>query len=410
VGERPFGTTKCLNLSMKALLVHPILRGGSGGDAVAAWILQALVQEHDVSVLTWADVDTDSVNRFCGTRLDPSDFTVLMPPKLVRRAVDTAVALRPHPYDIQSWCLLMRLARLNQDRYDVILSANNEADLGPKGIVYVHYPFLHPALRRGSVEGRFGVDRLAAHVARLRPWRLLSGFSVERMRRQLLLVNSDWTGRVVRAFYGVDPVTVHPPCVDDFPRIHWEDREDGFVAIGRFTPSKRFEWLVEVLDRVRARHPSVHLHLIGVQAREPEAEGYYRSLRRLVAENALWITLHEDLPRAELANVVTRHRYGIHGMEEEHYGMSVADMVQGECIVFTPGGGGQTEVTGGDARITFSTVDDAVAKILRVIEDREEQTALRAHLALRREHLDATRFVRDIQAVVRTHAATAGRP
>jgi glycosyltransferase involved in cell wall biosynthesis len=395
---------------MKALLVHPFLRGGSGGDAVAAWMLQALVQEHDVSVLTWADVDTDSINRFCGTSLDPSDFTVLMPPKLVGRAVDAASGLRPHPYDIQSWCLLMRLARRMQDRFDVILSANNEADLGPKGIVYVHYPYLHSVLRKGSVEGRSGVDRLAARLARLRPWWLVSGFSVERMRRQVLLVNSDWTGRVVRALYGVDPVTVHPPCLDDFPHVPWDDREDGFVTIGRFCPGKRFDRLVEILDRVRTRRPSVHLHLIGVKAREPEAEMYYRSLRRLVAENVSWITLHEDISRAELASVVARHRYGIHGMEEEHYGISVAEMVQGQCIVFTPRGGGQTEVTGGDARLTFSTVDEAAAKILRVIEDREEQEALRAHLRLRREHLDAARFVREILDIVRRRAAPTGRP
>jgi glycosyltransferase involved in cell wall biosynthesis len=395
---------------MKALFVHPSVRGGSGGDSVAAWILQALVQEHDVSVLTWTNVDTDSVNRFCGTQLDPTDFTVLMPPKLVRRAVDTASALRPNPYDIQAWCLLMRLARLTQHRYDVILSASNEADFGSKGIVYVHYPYLHSALQRGSVEGRSGIDRLAAHFARLRPWRLMSGFSVERMRRQLLLVNSDWTGNVVRALYNVDPVTVHPPCLDDFPRVPWEEREEGFVAIGRFSPGKRFELLVEILDRVRARRPSVHFHLIGVKALEPEAEEYYQFIRRLVAENASWITLHEDVPRAELANVVSRHRYGIHGMEEEHYGMSVADLVQGECIVFTPGSGGQTEITGGDARITFSTVDDAVAKILRVVEDTNEQAALRALLGIRREHLSATRFVRDILAIVRGHAATADRP
>jgi glycosyltransferase involved in cell wall biosynthesis len=394
---------------MKALLVHPHLRGGSGGDAVVAWILQALVQEHDVSVLTWTDVDSNSLNHFCGTKLDPSDFTVLLPPKLVRHAVDTASALRSDPLDIQSWCLLMRLARRMQDRYDVILSANNEADLGPKGIVYVHYPYLHSALRKGSVEGRVGLDRLAARFARLRPWRLVSGFDVERMRQQALLVNSDWTGRVVRSLYGVDTVTVHPPCPDDFPHVPWDDREEGFVTIGRFTPGKRFEQLVEILDRVRARRPSVHLHLIGVKAREPRAETYYRSLRRLVAEHTSWITLHEDIPRTELAHLVARHRYGIHGMEEEHYGIGVADMVQGQCIVFTPGGGGQTEVTGGDARLTFSTVDDAAAKILRVLEDRDEQAALRTHLTLRREHLDATRFVREILGIVRRHATSTGR-
>ena len=52
----------------RVLLVQPSMQPPGGGNGVAAWILQALVPEHRVTVLSWRPVEIDPINRFFGTR------------------------------------------------------------------------------------------------------------------------------------------------------------------------------------------------------------------------------------------------------------------------------------------------------------------------------------------------------
>ena len=46
------------------------------------------------------------------------------------------------------------------------------------------------------------------------------------------------------------------------------------------------------------------------------------------------------------------HRYGIHGMREEHFGMAPAEMVRAGVIVWVPRGGGQMEIVGREPALT----------------------------------------------------------
>jgi hypothetical protein len=120
---------------------------------------------------------------------------------------------------------------------------------------------------------------------------------------------------------------------------------------------------------------------------------------RTVVSNG-WITLHGALSRAALVRLVAANRYGLHAMHEEPFGMAVAEMVRGGCIVWVPRSGGQVEIVGGHPRLTYATREEAVASILRTLADPAEQAALRAHLAARRDLLSAERFMREIRDTV----------
>src|SRR3712207_4693825 len=74
-GDRPGRTMK------RVRLVQPSLQPPGGGNGVAAWVLQALVKHHQVTVLSWEPVDIAPINRFFGTDLDRKDFqTIAIPP------------------------------------------------------------------------------------------------------------------------------------------------------------------------------------------------------------------------------------------------------------------------------------------------------------------------------------------
>jgi glycosyltransferase involved in cell wall biosynthesis len=376
----------------KVLLVQPSLQPPGGGNGVAVWVIEALKREHAVSVLTWWPVKLAPINRHFGTSLSPADFTVRMAYPALRRLLDRM----PASLDLLKTSLLLRTAKRMKDHYDLILTVNNEADLGRRGIQYVHFPWAF--LPRPPVDLRwyhFSSTMVNAYY-RLCVW--ISGFSSDRMKQNLTLVNSNWTGTKVKKLYGIGSTTLYPPVPGVFPDVPWAEREDGFVCIGRIAPEKELEKIIDILTEVRTQRWPVHLHIIGAH----DNADYYKRVRQRVHQNASWIFLNENLSREELAHLVTQHRYGIHGMAEEHFGMAVAEMVGAGCIVFVPRGGGQMEIVAGEERLLYKTPAEAIAKITRTLSDAGEQTALRSYLATRKELFSTELFVRRIQDIIRS--------
>lgn len=358
---------------------------------MSAWTLEALRGRADVTVLSWGPVALARVNRAFGTSLAPSDFRW----EHLGPGPRGALAAVPLPLALLRINLLLRRARwlLARDGYDVVLSTMNEADVGMRAIQYVHYPWaFYP---RPHADYRW-----YHHSPAMRAYRALSarvsGYSAEGVRRNLTLVNSDWTGRVFQACYGVQPVTLHPPVAGGFPEVPWEAREDAFVCAGRLAPEKELEKVIAILARVRARGHALRLRVVG----HAQQRLYAARVRRAAAPHRDWISFHLDLSRDELVRLVARHRYGLHGMVGEHFGIAPAEMLRAGCIPFVPADGGPEEIVGGDERLIYRSPDDAVAKIDRMLRDAGLREDVRAGLEPQREQLSEQRFMRRIRELV----------
>jgi glycosyltransferase involved in cell wall biosynthesis len=379
----------------RVLLVQPSMQPPGGGNGVAAWMLQALVADHDVTVLSWWPVDVAPINRFFGTTLRSGDFATRVVPTAWRRIPDAL----PVPAALLRSSLLMRYTRRVSDRFDVIVGVHNETDYGRRGIQYVHYPsYLRP---RPAVDlrwyHRYGPLLEAYYATADR----LAGFSLERMKANLTLANSHWTAARIRNFLGINAVTLYPPVLSSPSLLSWQERRRGFVAMGRLSPEKDYERVMRILARVRESVPDLTLTIIGTW--DAKSAGYYRRLAALSASldpAGAWITFRGDLSREEVRAVLTTHRYGIHGMREEHFGMAPAEMVRAGMIVWVPDGGGQVEIVGDAPALRFTTDDEAVEAILRVLNDPDEGRRLREHLAGQGERFGTERFMTAIRDIV----------
>ncbi|MGB7948000.1 MAG: glycosyltransferase, partial [Candidatus Binatia bacterium] len=218
----------------------------------------------------------------------------------------------------------------------------------------------------------------------------------KRMKQNLTLVNSDWTGRKVSDRYGIATTTLYPPIAEDFPHTAWEDREDGFVCIGRITPEKELDKIIDILAAVKSQGWDLHLHIVGT----PDHPSYYDRIRRRAEENSSWIFLHTNISHDDLVRLISTHRYGIHGMIEEHFGMAVAELARGGCLVFVPNGGGQVEIVSGNEQLMYRTADEAAASIVRVLRDPELQTRLRERLKSNTKLFSTGQFARRLREVV----------
>jgi glycosyltransferase involved in cell wall biosynthesis len=375
----------------RVLIVHPRVAAAGGGNAVAAWTLQALRGSCELSLATLAEVDYESVNRSFGTSLRPGDFEVFLPPARYHRL------LRWVPINgaLLGLCVLMRFAQdLARSReFELLFGTQNEADFGRKGLQYVHYPWAY--FPRPEVEMQWFhkipgfLNGYVAACSRL------ARSSNAGLRRNITLANSEFTASRIRAAHQIDSTILYPPVVGQFPRVAWGARKLGFVGVGRMHPAKRWHMAIAIIDEVRRRGHAVTLTLIG----HADDSEYAREIESL-AQSRHWLRLLSDLSREELAAEVAGHRYGIHTMEEEHFGIAPAELQRAGCIVFVHNSGGPIEIVGHDSRVLFDSVDEAAGKMVRVIEDEMLSAELLNAGASLAERFTSERFCESIRQVV----------
>lgn len=350
----------------RVLLVHPSIQPPGGGNGVAAWMLQALVRQHRVTVLTWLPVEVDPINRFFGTSLGASDFDRLLAPRSWRAAIDSL----PVPAALLRSALLMRHVRRVSDMFDVIVGSHNEIDYGRRCIQYIHYPtYLRPrpaADLRPYHRFQWLLERYYSFADRL------ADFSIDRMKANLTLANSNWTAGLVHDQLGIDVRTLYPPVVGEADGMPWDQRRRAFLAVGRISPEKEYERVMRILARVRAEIPDISLTIIGTVDRHMRR--YARELQAAAASHGAWISLRQDLPREAVKALMAATRYAIHGMREEHFGMAPAEMARAGMIVWVPNGGGQVEIVNEEPALVYDTEEGAAESIVRYCETRPSST------------------------------------
>jgi glycosyltransferase involved in cell wall biosynthesis len=378
-------------LRPRIAIIHTGYQWLGGAEAVAVWTIEALRDFYDVTVFTISPMVIDHINRFYGTTFAPKDLQIeeIPLPKILKNNPGRFWHLKRH------WA--MRYCRSIANRFDLCISTYYEMDFGRRGIQYVH----SPGFAAGMFDklNQFINERQRSTFKKLyrRLSAIVSGFSIERVKQNITLVNSNWTGRIIGGAYGIEPITVYPPIPEDLPSIPWDEKENGFVCIGRLAPAKRVDIIIEVLKTVRNKGWDIHLHIIAGEVRDKK---YYEKIREMQKQNSSWIFLEGHLKRKQLVHLIARHKYGIHGMRNEHFGIAVAEMVKAGNIVFVPNDGGQVEIVDSE-HLTYETEEEATEKIVRVLSDGNLQTSLRAHLAKRAKIFSITRFMQEMRGIVR---------
>ncbi len=383
----------------KLLFVQAATEPLGGKEAVFAWALQAACARHEVTVFTWsAAVNVAGFNRQYGTSLKAQDFGVRRPGVLWRLLCRLLAAFDPDPATIQPAMLLMRLAKRQPQTFDLAIACEMEADLGLPGVQYIHYPWLEqfaPALEAYDELRGWGKVK-ALFSGQIRPWMWIGDFSLRRMRANRTATNSVWTGRRIRAAYGIESTPVYPPAAGVVRQVPWEERENGFLCIGRIHRDKRLEWLLEALEPLRAEVEDLHLHIVG----KVESPKYFGQIQELVEDHASWVTLHPNLSRGELQDLAVQQRYGVHAMVDEHFGIAIAEMLGAGCIPFVHDSGGAVEIVQQDPRVVYRCAEELRARILRIVRNPLEQSALREDLGRSAERFSPEKFMSDFLRVV----------
>ena len=77
----------------------------------------------------------------------------------------------------------------------------------------------------------------------------------------------------------------------------------------------------------------------------------------------------------------------------------MAELLESGSLPFVPDSGGQAEIVS-DPNLLYRDMDDAVAKIHRILSDKEKAMQLSSALSLMAGRFATSRFIQDVQCLV----------
>lgn len=370
-------------------LVHPEIKGG-GGESVLAWTIQALMDNYSVTVITTDEINLNFINSFYKTNLQKGQFGFCR--------VFPLAALSPRRLYVLKRHLIMRYCKSISRQFDIFFSTQNEMDFGVRGIQYIHFPVHadNSILEVNTTSRDWHQRDSQIHTIYRRASIAVSDFREQGIRRNITVVNSNWTKELVKKAYNIESNVVFPPVLSDISPRPWKERENGFVCVGWIRPEKQIDKVIEIVSLVRRKGFDIDLHIIG----PVWDKAYSNKLLTTFAHNNNWLHFEGALDRIALSNIIGQHRFGIHGYQNEHFGVAVAEAAKAGCIVFVPDGGGQREIVDFNYRVIYQNEKDAVEKIIKILRDQHAQEEISQEMMLRGARFSSGRFVEQIRKLV----------
>ena len=386
--------------SVKVAIISPMIgTGRSGSGCQAVWIIEALKDIYDLSLITTSRVSFNRLNEYWGTTIDLKDINIVKFPQFFLKYTERFNALR--------YSVVSRYCKRISSEFDVMFSTYNTMDLGKRGIQYIG-DFLFSDILRDSLYpvplkreiGWFNRNTYSRKIY-FRIAKYINYPSQENIWKNLTLVNSEWTKKLMKETYNVDSKVVYPPGSKVISSVSWNKKEDGFVCVGKLVPFKQIERIIAILDKVRKKYFDIHLHIIGWE----EDSSYTQKIKRLCDRNSSWCFLEGEMFGEKKLRFISKHKFGINGCQNEAFGIAIAEMVMAGCLVFVPNGGGQKEIVM-HPDLIYENVDDAVVKIERIIRDSKKQIELREHLKNQGKRFTTEKFIVEIRKIVRQFIET----
>ena len=377
-------------MKKKIAIIHPHLVSGGGSEVCALWAAESLKKDHDVSLVSMGDINLDELNKCYGTDLKNSEVSIItIPLPIFFKGKFSAARSR-----------LPRFCKKIAPKFDLMISTYNVMDFGKRGIQFIADFSFDDKLRRvfnaelETSKKWIYRDSLLRNCY-LKFGRILSGTSEENWKKNLTVSNSEWESRILKKTYGIESAVIYPPVTGGFPNIDWEKKENGFLLIGRISPEKEIEKVIEILIKARKNNPDIHLHIVG----RIDDIGYAKNIKKICEENNSWCFLEDPVYGKKKLDFIAGHKFGISGRANEPFGIAVAEMVKAGCIVFVPDGGGQTEIVS-NADLVYKNKDDAAEKINRVLKNSVIQSDLRDYLFKQSQKFSTEKFKQEVKNMV----------
>jgi glycosyltransferase involved in cell wall biosynthesis len=380
------------NQKANIAIAHPEI-GFGGSERRVFWGIEALKEEHNVTLITTNDIDFELINAYYGTSLTRSDFRIeRIPLPFFLRNNNKAAALRGAFFHTYCKSVIKN--------YDVFINAYGPFDLGSPAIQIIADFSWDEGLRKKFHPLPSGVFHRQNLLRKAYLWGIDKIFYPSGKRlcfpNDKMIAVSRWVARQVEDKYKVKCDVVHSPVPGTFREIPQGERECGFVCLGRISSEKRIEQVIEILSSIRSKGYDIHLHIIG----DGSDRRYREYIDSLVRQNGEWIFSEGKLFGSEKISALSRHLFGIHACVGDAFPGAVVEMIKAGCITFVHREGGSAEIVGNDL-LTYDSSGEAVAKITHVLNNVQLQKNLFEEMVGRGNSFSLDMFMRQFRETVR---------
>lgn len=358
------------------------------------WMLQALCDDFEVTVVTRGGWNLEELNRSAGTAIPADAIRILSPPGAQLRFAGAF------------WlALFYRYCRKLARGYELCITTSRVIDWGGPALHFLTDVTWNFPLQREFASAEF---RAREGWIRSLYWRLadlLAGQSGRNPQQEdLFIANSQWTANRSRPYCRRKPIVIYPPVPGGFAHLTpWGERENAFVCLGRIAPEKNIEQVIAILEEARKADAGLTLHLLGRFDSSP----YCAIIAQSCAARNEWITLHDGLYGEAKEELLGRCRYGISACQREAFGIATAEMLKAGIIPFVPQQGAQHELVG-DQRIIYESMADVGEKIRQILDSKSLQLQLH-HQSLQRGAIFGTEcFMAEVNRIVKEQQQRCG--
>jgi alpha-1,2-mannosyltransferase len=284
-------------------------------------------------------------------------------------------------------------------------------------VSYVHYPAistdmvsrvraLRPSYNNGT---RIANSQTVSRFKVLYYFALMLGYSFMGLFVKLAICNSTWTAGHIRTLWKTAVKVVYPPCdVQAFKKLrHKSITRHVAVSIGQFRPEKDHELQIEAFAIMVRDHPELSnskLVLIG-SCRGEEDEARVAALQDKARGLGLGdrVEFKLNVKFAELLSVVETAEAGLHTMWNEHFGISVVELMAAGLITLAHNSGGPKSdiITPGENGFLAETAEEYADLLRHVFTAYPELTDIRHNAKESVERFSDQEFSRSITEVLR---------
>ena len=376
---------------MKRILIYyksfnPIL---GGSDYLPLMLIAYLQRYCDITLaLNWKS-DLNRAALLCGLTLDLSHLKVkiIKPNNRLLRAFDT------HLPFYRTW----QLKKLAQDA-DICISTANIMDFGKPAHQFIcsldfgDTVFLNHVRKCDSSV----ISRMLQHIRTviaeyvIRPiLRIRSPRKIISSKNEHIYPNSFFVQRAMQEFYGSFTNAVFYPPTPFTSRVKSSYRDPlKVVCIGRISPEKRIEDIIDIVDHAREKSAlDLKLEIAGMTGKTP-----YASKLSQIAASKRWISFVGAVYGNDKEVFLNSATYAVHTERDEAFGIAVTEYLKAGLIPIVPNEGGTPEVVD-SPDLTYHTNEEGAQILVNLLDDTNFRERVRTHCAKRAKEFSCAAYL-----------------
>jgi alpha-1,2-mannosyltransferase len=211
---------------------------------------------------------------------------------------------------------------------------------------YTHYPFISSDMISDIQNGIQGVHsrgffskfKIMRYVKIFYYYLILLFYRFNGLFLEFVFCNSTWTySHIKKIWPNVDNSILYPPCSTNLYENDKSNmnKQNIIVSFAQFRPEKNHKMQIEILKKLKIRNfcRDLKLCIIGTIRDESDMK-IYEDVKNYIHENRLEesVELCPNLPFKDVKKKFEIAKIGLHTMRDEHFGISVIEMMAAGLI------------------------------------------------------------------------------